>query len=902
MAELWQHTGPWMLWLVKSSLQAAGLVVLVLAVHWLLRRRLTARWRYALWLLVLVRLVLPAGPRTDWSAGNLLESLWAPPPDVAAGPPPPASLGARAPAVLPDSGPVARVPVGADAASRWEAAPKTEPGEPRPTPSPPPRPHTTPAAASAGPPGKPLLAVLFLAWAAGAAGLLGRLAIANVRFHRRLRRAARPAGPVLGELVRRCADEMRLRRRVAVLLTNAVRSPALFGPFRPTLLLPDGIGEQLDGEELRHVLLHELAHLRRLDVPLDWAATVLTALHWFNPMLWLARARMRADRELACDEAVLCRSNAPAARRYGQTMLKLIDRPGRGEAVAGVVGVLEKAHSMTRRIQMIASFTPNRRNTSILGIALLAALGAVALTDARAQRGKAAEPTGTATSAKPAATAPPAKPAEKPLDPNATLRKAMSRNIQRLSFEDVSLQDVIQFLREYSGANVFFHCRALEAAGIKPSTKVTVNARNITVQRALDMILRDVSGRNIGTSWEIASAPDGGVLVISSKRNLRELERGACGEVRPWDGKTTQADAALRRKLTTKIERLSFEDVRLDDVLQFLRESSGVNVHPSGPSLERIGAEPDTKICLDLKGVSVGQAIKLALLAAAPYASPNHAAAYAVEDGVVTIAAQEELSRRRDSAFGAEWYSAVTALPADHTRTLAFVQAGRIARVAVQAGDLVQAGQELVRLNDDTERMQLEELKADAANDIRLRAAEVQLEQAEADLARATAQFKRGILTAEEQQKAQLAVRVAKLAVELARTELVQARHRLAQAEVRYQQMRLLSPIAGRVERVFLGVGEAAAGLAPVVRVVKAGNDPLEAAVQVPVAAALRLKTGRTALVQIEGADTLLRGKIARIASAVDTAANRLTVHVVVANPTHRPAGERIKVSFPQPG
>lgn len=80
--------------------------------------------------------------------------------------------------------------------------------------------------------------------------------------------------------------------------------------------------EALSVEELRHVFLHELVHLRRWDLPASWACALLQVVHWFNPMVWLAFRRMRTDRELACDQVAL-RSLPPAERAdYGRTLIK----------------------------------------------------------------------------------------------------------------------------------------------------------------------------------------------------------------------------------------------------------------------------------------------------------------------------------------------------------------------------------------------------------------------------------------------------------------------------------------------------------------------------------------------------------------------------------------------------
>jgi len=79
------------------------------------------------------------------------------------------------------------------------------------------------------------------------------------------------------------------------------QEPALFGFVRPRLLLPQGMLETYSLENLRYVFIHELAHLRQRDIYLGWLMALLQVVHWFNPLMWFAFGRMRADRELACD-------------------------------------------------------------------------------------------------------------------------------------------------------------------------------------------------------------------------------------------------------------------------------------------------------------------------------------------------------------------------------------------------------------------------------------------------------------------------------------------------------------------------------------------------------------------------------------------------------------------------
>jgi general secretion pathway protein D len=106
---------------------------------------------------------------------------------------------------------------------------------------------------------------------------------------------------------------------------------------------------------------------------------------------------------------------------------------------------------------------------------------------------------------------------------DAALREKLKREIERLSFADIDFKDVIQFLREYSDANIHVNWRALSAAGIEQTTKVTVDVRKISVKRALDLVLADVSGAAAGADAELRYVLDEGVLIVSTKADLARV-------------------------------------------------------------------------------------------------------------------------------------------------------------------------------------------------------------------------------------------------------------------------------------------------------------------------------------------------------------------------------------------
>jgi RND family efflux transporter MFP subunit len=246
-----------------------------------------------------------------------------------------------------------------------------------------------------------------------------------------------------------------------------------------------------------------------------------------------------------------------------------------------------------------------------------------------------------------------------------------------------------------------------------------------------------------------------------------------------------------------------------------------------------------------------------------------------------------------------EGIEAVTKPSADVT--LAFVRPGRISEVRVKEGDAVKEGDILLRLEDEAEQIQLGQLKAQADDTIRIRAAEKQVLQKQEDLKKLEWAGKEGAATEWEIEHARLEVVIGDLSTDLAKFNQTQDRLKYDEAKAQLDRMRIISPISGKVEQLFLHKGESAEALAKVVRVVK--TDILWADAPVPLVLARRLKVGGAAQVVFpETEGKAVEAKVIFMAGVADAASETLIVRVEVQNPGTRPAGERVRVRFPGAG
>lgn len=122
---------------------------------------------------------------------------------------------------------------------------------------------------------------------------------------------------------------------------GAFRSPFVLGFFRPKIYIPFG----LEPRQREHVLCHESAHIQRRDYLIKPLGFLLLAIHWFNPLVWLAFHLMSRDMEMSCDEKVLSQLGEEARREYSLSLLSIGSRrrfPAPNPLAFGETGVKER--------------------------------------------------------------------------------------------------------------------------------------------------------------------------------------------------------------------------------------------------------------------------------------------------------------------------------------------------------------------------------------------------------------------------------------------------------------------------------------------------------------------------------------------------------------------------------
>lgn len=274
---------------------------------------------------------------------------------------------------------------------------------------------------------------------------------------------------------------MGVDREVPVVVSEEMGSPALVGWWRPVMVVPGRLVGELTNREWEFVFLHECAHLRRNDVLVNYWMAVLGAVHWFNPVAWLVWPRVRADRELACDEQVVMATGEAGA--YGETLLKMFDGAARRASFRSpaAVGVIGTKAFFKRRIQMIAAFRKRPAWLAVPAVGMLLAVGAATLTSAV-----------TVVAAEAGAAAPKLFPAAA-TQPDARA-KALDTVIPDISMDGQPLEKVLQYLADNTGLNVVVNWQALiNNMGVDKRMPVTIHVKNVPLHKVLDVVLEQVN-------------------------------------------------------------------------------------------------------------------------------------------------------------------------------------------------------------------------------------------------------------------------------------------------------------------------------------------------------------------------------------------------------------------------
>jgi len=341
-------------------IQVSLLIILLLILDFTLRKRVRAVFRYCLWMLLVVKLVLPASFTLPTGIGYWLGDYF----------PSGASIAKFIPQTQEAAPMIIDVP-------QWYSL-------------------ETLAANKTVPAGIKLESIswqglIFSGWVLGML-VLSVLVVRRFYYVRRLISNSRPANERSLELLDECRRRIGISRDIELRLTADKLSPAVCGLFKPVILVPAALLKKLSQDKLKAVLIHELAHVKRGDAWVNLLQTLLQIVYFYNPLVWIANAMVRRAREQAVDEMVLV-TLSQETKNYSNMLIDIAEmafwRPNFG---LSIIGVVESKKALERRINhMLTRPVPKNSKLGCLGLIAIVVFGAVLLPMGRSSMAEAAE-------------------------------------------------------------------------------------------------------------------------------------------------------------------------------------------------------------------------------------------------------------------------------------------------------------------------------------------------------------------------------------------------------------------------------------------------------------------------------------------------------------------------------
>lgn len=347
-------------WVWSTSAKVSLLIVFLLLIKYVFKNKIGARLHYLLWSVVLISLIVPWTPQSSLSLHNLLNLSMQQTSDIFEE--------------------VNNSPIADPMVNGISSEVKANTSEPiAVAQSQSSLPNTQKSSAIS-----PFIhKLLFLIWMMGIVGFITVTITANTRFALRIQ--GQPVENLkLLSAFKMEKDKLNIKKEIPLIQTKQVRSPSLYGLFHPQLLIPVGILEEFNSEQLSHVFCHELLHFNRKDLWVNWITQGLLTLHWFNPLMWYAFLRLREDQEMACDAVALEHLGTNNAKNYASTLIALLEMNSNSFKITSLASLSGTKSQIGRRITMIKGFHKTPIKWSLLVIGIVIALAFVTLSNAKA--------------------------------------------------------------------------------------------------------------------------------------------------------------------------------------------------------------------------------------------------------------------------------------------------------------------------------------------------------------------------------------------------------------------------------------------------------------------------------------------------------------------------------------
>ncbi len=325
---------------LSMSFSGSLLILALLFGKQFLKNKISRQWQYYIWLVVVLRLLLPFGTEVSLM-GKAYQAV-----DQAISQTAPLPPQQQLPLNAPESN--LAPAVGAEHHNETVSSPADDVTTAHPLQD----------------IGVLLINQIWLVWLVAALGLLIRKITIYQGFMRYIKAGLTPVSDIerLDELSI-VAEQSGIKKPIELCVNPLVSSPLLIGFFRPCIVLPSA---DIPEKDFHYIILHELTHYKRRDMFYKWLVQITVCLHWFNPLVYLMSREVTRACEFSCDEAVLAKMGCSHAQDYGKTLLNAMAAIGRYKENLGAVTLSENKQLLKERLGAIMKFEKKSKAIRLL--------------------------------------------------------------------------------------------------------------------------------------------------------------------------------------------------------------------------------------------------------------------------------------------------------------------------------------------------------------------------------------------------------------------------------------------------------------------------------------------------------------------------------------------------------
>ncbi|MCI9366281.1 MAG: M56 family metallopeptidase [Clostridia bacterium] len=184
--------------------------------------------------------------------------------------------------------------------------------------------------------------------------------LGNININIKINMAKRCRDIRIKEILNECRNKLKIKRRIGIKVQDFNGSPCIYGVINTKILIPSDFVEK-SHETLENIFMHELSHYKRKDMVTNYILLIITIIHWFNPIVHYLFKKIRQEMELATDEIALNKMNKEEKKRYGMTLINLLETYQNQKISLKMLCITDDNKNMERRIKKIKLATKLKR-------------------------------------------------------------------------------------------------------------------------------------------------------------------------------------------------------------------------------------------------------------------------------------------------------------------------------------------------------------------------------------------------------------------------------------------------------------------------------------------------------------------------------------------------------------